>query len=127
MGGCWAAQRLWHASSSWCSPPQHPDQVPAARYLGKLKVADVLQAVADFYDVPRDSFSQPRTGSAPRDVADWLTRRSTPATLRGLAPHFGLTHPESVSNLVRRAERLLGKSPRFRNNVERLRTSLEKH
>ncbi|MEX0866610.1 MAG: hypothetical protein WD030_04575 [Pirellulales bacterium] len=40
-----------------------------------------------------------------------MVQRHTMATLREAAHQFGLIHPDSVSNLVRRAERQLSRSP----------------
>ncbi len=59
-----------------------------------------------------------------RDIAPWLVRRLTTLTLRELAETFGLTHPDSLSNLTRRAERALAKSPKLRREVEALRSKL---
>ena len=39
-----------------------------------------------------------------RDLAAWLARELTPVTLRELSAAFGLTHPDSVRNLIRRAD-----------------------
>jgi hypothetical protein len=42
-----------------------------------------------------------------RDLAAWLARELTPVTLREPSAAFGLTHPDSVRNLIRRADRAL--------------------
>ncbi len=43
-------------------------------------------------------------------MAAYLAHRHTTATLRELAGPFALRHPDSVSNLIRRAERALADS-----------------
>ena len=48
-----------------------------------------------------------RNSAVSRDSAAWLARELTPVTLRELSPAFGLTHPDSVRNLIRRADRAL--------------------
>jgi len=42
-------------------------------------------------------------------VAAWLARRLTVATLRELTEPFGLSHPDSVRNLLNRADRMAAK------------------
>jgi hypothetical protein len=59
-------------------------------------------------------------------VAAWLTRRWTTATLRALAESFGLSHPGSVSNLLRRAERAVAESTRLRHAIDAIQNRLEK-
>jgi hypothetical protein len=44
-----------------------------------------------------------------------LFRVHTTATLRGLAAPFGLSQPDSLSNLIRRAEKPLAQSRQDRN------------
>ena len=105
--------------------PKHPDAVPAARRLACYDYRTVLAAVADHYGVDVDSFLQQRSGAESRDLAAWLGEL-TPVTLRELSAAFGLTHPDSVRNLIRRADRaLLGSRP-LRDEVEAIRRSLLK-
>ncbi|HUS39093.1 MAG TPA: hypothetical protein VMX74_06565 [Pirellulales bacterium] len=54
---------------------------------------------------------------AGRDLAAYLAHRRTSATLRQLAEPFVLRHPDSVSNLIRRAERQLAMSPKLKKIV----------
>ncbi len=42
-----------------------------------------------------------------------------------LAPEFGLTHPDSVSNLTRRAARAMAKSPALCRQVDALQCKLQ--
>ena len=55
----------------------------------------------------------------------FLTRRTT-ATLRELAIVFGLTHPDSVSNLIRRAEIAISASKLQRQALARIEELLQK-
>ena len=90
--------------------PQHADEVPRARRLACLQTADVLVVLADHYGVALDNFAQLDSSRKSPAVAACLARRLTPASLREPAPHFGLNHPDSVSNLsnlTRRADRQL--------------------
>ena len=64
--------------------------------------------------------------TASRDLAAWLARELTPATLRELSEAFGLTHPDSVRNLIRRVERALANSPSLRDEITLIRTALAK-
>jgi hypothetical protein len=50
----------------------------------------------------------------------YLADRHTIATLRDLAAPFGLNHPDSVSNLIRRAEKHLAQSRQGRDLAARI-------
>ena len=106
--------------------PANDDEVPAARRLGRLELDTILTAVSEHYGVPHDVFRRRRGGHISRDVAAWLSRQLTTLTLRELAEPFGLTHPDSVSNLTRRVDRALAKSSTLRNDVEAIRQTLSR-
>ena len=106
--------------------PAHEDQVPAARRLRNVDPEQVLDAVAAQYEVSAQTLRQPRSGSPARGVAAWLPRRLTTATLRELAVAFGLNHPDSVSNLVRRVDRQRVASRELRGIIEAIEGTLTK-
>lgn len=106
--------------------PQHPDEVPSARRLGNLPMAVVIETVAAFYGTTPAAFACRRSTAAGRDVAAWLARHLTSATLRELAEPFGLGHPDSVSNLVRRANAEMNRSQRLQQDVAAIRERLVK-
>ena len=106
--------------------PAHEDQVPAGRQLRNVDPQSVLGAVAAHYGVSVESFRQPHSGNPPRDVAAWLTRRLTTATLRELSTAFGLNHPDSVNNLVRRVDRQLLASRELRGIIKAIQETLTK-
>ncbi len=85
--------------------PNQPDQVRQARRLASTDPAVITQAVADYFDVAVEAYRQRRSSAAGRDLAALLAHRHTTATLRELAEPFGLTHPDGVSNLIRRAKK----------------------
>jgi putative transposase len=107
------------------SEPRYADEVPVVHRLTGLEPATVLAAVAGYYGVGHDRFHERRSGELARDVAAWLARRRTSATLRELAPAFGLSHPDSVSNLIRRVDRAVAKSSQLRHDIEMIERSLE--
>jgi len=99
------------------SGTSQPDQVPAARRLSALDPQRVIEAVAEHYGVDSHSYRH-RRGAAPgRDLAAYLAHRRTTATLRELAEPFGLSHPDSVSNLIRRAEQALAEGTKLKKAV----------
>ena len=51
-----------------------------------------------------------RSGAAGRDMAAYLCRRYTTASLRELSDRFGLSHPDSASDLVRRGAKRIEQS-----------------
>ena len=106
--------------------PKYQDEVPRARRLSGIALAEVLKKTAVHYNVPVSSFARKHSKEPSRDVAAWLVRRLTVATLREMMPPFGLTHPDSVRSLVNRVETAMAKSPKFRGQVDRLRQQLQK-
>ena len=82
--------------------------------------------MADHYGIAVDSFLQQRSGAESRDLAAWLARALTPVTLRELSKALGLTNPDSVRNLIRRADRALVGSRSLRDEVEAIRLALRK-
>ena len=106
--------------------PKYRDEVPTARRLSGIPMAKVLKKTASHYKVPVRSFARKHSKDPSRDVAAWLVRRLTVATLRDMMGPFGLTHPDSVRSLVNRAESAMAKSSKIRGEVERLRQQLQK-
>lgn len=105
--------------------PKYRDEVPAARRIAGLPLQAVLERTATHYGVTVSSFAGKRTGQLSRDIAAWLARHLTVATLRELAEPFGLGHPDSVRGLLNRAEAAMQASPRIRKEVDRLRRNLQ--
>ena len=98
---------------------------------GTLGVDRTARAVSEpmniiksaFYGIAAESFLRQRSGAVSQDLAAWL---ATPATLRELPAAFGLTHPDSVRNLIRRADRALLGSRRLCGKIEAIRHRLSK-
>ena len=93
--------------------PKHPNKVPSARRLANLPVETVIGAVAEYYGTTPAAFA------CRRSIRPWPGHCGlagpplTSATLRELAAPFGLGHPDSVSNLVRRANEAVDQSKRL--------------
>ena len=71
-----------------------------------VTVDAILDATALEYGTSADAYCGYRSGAAGRDVAALLCRRWTTATLRELSGRFGLSHPDSASDLIKRGKRL---------------------
>ena len=67
-----------------------------------------------------------RSGERSRDIAAWLARRLTSLTLRELAPRFGLGHPDSVSNLIRRAETAIAETSKLKRDTAKIKQLIKK-
>lgn len=93
--------------------------------MAAVPLTEVLAVVADHYDVNASSFTIKHSKEASRDIAAWLARRVTTATLRELSMSFGLGHPDSVRNLIRRADQQMERSPTIRKQVDRILRSLQ--
>ena len=111
---------------SQVQPPRHQDEVPASRQLSSLDSKTVIAAVAKYYGIDSEQFKVRRSRGLSRDVAAWLCRRLVSGTLRELAPAFGVDHPDSVRNLIRRVDRAMSASRSVQKEVEVLRDRLMK-
>lgn len=68
-----------------------------ARRLSKAGTETVIATVAEYYGVSPATFQERRRSDESRDVAAWLTRRLTTATLRELVGLFGLPQQSAAS------------------------------
>ena len=59
--------------------------------LKTVRVDEISDAVASYHDVEAKSYAKFRSQSPGRDMAAWLCRKWTGATLRELGSHFGLS------------------------------------
>lgn len=104
--------------------PRHEDEVPTVRRISGVSLDKVLRSTAAHYGVEVASFGRQRNKDQGRDVAAWLARQVTVATLRELMEPFGLSHPDSVRSLVNRAEAAMQRSRKVRGDVLQLRQRL---
>ncbi|KAA1259143.1 chromosomal replication initiation protein [Rubripirellula obstinata] len=80
----------------------------------------VLNATAQEYGVSPEEYCGFRSGAGGRDVAAYLCRRYTSATLAELSVRFGLGHPDSSSDMVKRAKKLIESNSAIKNRVKRI-------
>ena len=105
---------------SLLAKPRQMDQVPRARRLSSIKASEAISIVAEYFETTVESFQTRRAASLARDIAAWMAHRRTTSTLRELSGAFGLRHPDSVSNLIRRAEAAIGQSAKVANQIKHL-------
>jgi putative transposase len=96
----------------------------AHRRVKGLEPARVFAAVAEHYGVPLSALSRRGSREDARAAAAWLARRLTEASARELAGLLGLSHPDSVGNLVRRAESARAHGRPLETALEALRDQL---
>ena len=84
-----------------------------SRRTRSVSAQEVIEATAANHGVDASGYAAFRSSAAGRDMAAWLCRRWTGETLAQLGPHFGLSGTDSVSNLVRRAQRRHDESTRW--------------
>ena len=106
--------------------PQHIDQTPKARRLTSFDANHVIAIVAAYFNASPSTYRSKRSTALGRDLAAYLAHRRTTATLRELATAFGLSHPDSVSNLIRRAENAICASKSQKQLLNRLEELLQK-
>jgi REP element-mobilizing transposase RayT len=85
-----------------------------------VTVDEVLEATASEYGVSIQEYCGFRSGAGGRDVAAYLCRRYTPATLAELSERFGLGHPDSSSDMVKRARKTIESNPAIQKRVKRI-------
>jgi len=95
-----------------------------SRRLKAVSVPEILKAVASHHDVTAEDYARFRSVAAGRDMAAWLCRKWTGATLRELGKSFGLGGTDSVSNLVRRAEARYNESRKWKQTVTKIERDL---
>jgi hypothetical protein len=95
-----------------------------SRRLKSVSVDKILEAVASYYGVSKEDYAKFRSQTAGRDMAAWLCRKWTGATLGDLGPSFGLLGVDSVSNLVRRATKRNTESNEWRRQTREIETAL---
>ena len=89
-----------------------------------IEVDDVLTATASEYGVSAAAYAGFRSAAGGRDVAAYLCRRYTAATLAELSKRFGLGHPDSSSDMAKRAKKSIESNPAIRKRVKRIEKSL---
>ncbi len=104
--------------------PAQIDEVPLIRPLITLDLDAVLGTVASFYGVSETIFQTRGNSHIARAAVAWLARRHTTAKLRELAPHLGLSRPESVGNLTRRVDRQIEQNTLLRQELWQLESAL---
>ena len=95
-----------------------------SRRLRIVSVREILSVTASEHGVEPSDYTGFRSAAAGRDMAAWLCRRWTGATLAELGPTFGLAGTDSVSNLVRRAEKRYKESVPWQETATKIETAL---
>ncbi len=76
------------------------------------------------YGVDANGYREFRSPAGGRDLAAYLCRRYSGATLRELSIEFGLSHPDGSANLVRRAKARLKESAELRTQCQKIERKL---
>ena len=95
-----------------------------SRRVKSVSVAEIVSATASVHQVDASEYAVFRSGAAGRDLAAWLCRRWSGATLAELGSWFGLQGTDSVSNLVRRAEARHKESSKWRRKAAQIKMML---
>lgn len=85
-----------------------------------VNIDSILKATADEYGVKAEQFCGFRSRAGGRDVAAMLCRRWTGTTLRALSETFGLSHPDSASDLIKRGKQRTESSQEVSRRVQRI-------
>jgi putative transposase len=96
-----------------------------ARRLKAVTAEQIIEETASYYDVSPAEYVGFRSLAAGREVAAFLCRRWTGETIASLSGRFGLAHPDSASNLVRRANSRMGNSKPYRQAIDDIEYNLD--
>ncbi len=86
--------------------------------------AEILSRTAAVHGVNVEAYVGFRSPAAGREIAALLCRRYTGVSLATLSASFGLRHPDSASNLVRKAKQREEQSAKYRKIVARIEREL---
>jgi putative transposase len=81
-----------------------PNHIHVLLRTPEANLEQILQVVATAHQVAPEEYVGFRSAAAGREMAAWLCRRWTGVSLAELSRRFGLRHPDSSANLVRRAK-----------------------
>ena len=104
-------------------PTQQGRLTPRTR---AYSIGEIMELVAEQHQVDSSQYLGFRSSAPGREMAALVCRRFTFSTLAELSVAFGLGHPDSAANLVRRAKRQESNSPQYRNRLKRIAQSMMK-
>jgi len=87
-------------------------------------IGTVIAARANEYEVDPSDYAGFRSRAGGWDVAAYLFRRYTTATLAELSEYFGLSHRDSSGDLVRRAKRARRENAKIDDRITRIENAL---
>ena len=117
-GYYWTLSRYIHLNPCNGSKPL------TSRRIKSVSFGEIIHATALAHEVSDSDHATFRSRAAGRDMAAWLCRRWTGATLKELGVAFGVNGIGSVSNLVRRAEQRRKESRTWSIRQLKIETSL---
>ena len=107
---------------------QSDDEQKRQRTTRRLKAVTAEQIISEtarYYEVCPSEYVGFRSQAAGREMAALLCRRWTGETIASLSERFGLKHPDSASNLVRRAKSRAESSRQYRKAIADIEYNLE--
>jgi len=87
-------------------------------------IETVIAATAKEYEVDPSDYADFRSRAGDRDVAAYLCRRYTTATLAELSEYFGLSYRDSLGDLVQRVKRARHENAKIDDRITRIEKSL---
>jgi putative transposase len=86
----------------------------------------IISQVANHFEISDETYIGFRCRAEGREIAALLCRDLTNASLAELSKTFGLGHPDSSANLVKKARKLVAGSTKSRNTYNRIKRELLK-
>lgn len=105
-------------------PSDAKERQRTTRRLKAVNCEEIMTETAAYYDVDQSKYVGFRSTAAGREIAALLCRRWTGEPLSKLSDRFGLSHPDSASNLVRRAKLREKESKDYRQAIKEIEYNL---
>jgi REP element-mobilizing transposase RayT len=103
------------------------EEIPESRILAPT-AEEIIREVCDHFQVVREQFMVTRRGreNLPRDMAIYLVRLLSQATLSEVGKHFGMNNYSTVSSVVERVKLRTNEDPMVREHLDVIRVKLAK-
>jgi len=103
------------------------EEIPESRILAPT-AEEIIREVCDHFQVMREQLTVTRRGreNLPRDMAIYLVRLLSQATLSEVGKHFGMNNYSTVSSVVERVKLRTNEDPMVREHLDVIRVKLAK-
>ncbi len=88
--------------------------------MNAVSMDEVIAETAAYHDLEEQDYIGFRCAAAGREIAAYLCRRWTGEPLSQISKRFGLSHPDSSSNLIRRVKKRMDESKDYHQAIDEI-------